>query len=1602
MADFNTKIKIFENKLGVFLKAVEISHESIAEIRSNIITAPRGLQQGGNSESSLIDNTINASAYGFYVQDTALIVANGNKLTGEEGDSIGLYLGGGAEANIKENSMLGFSGGCKVDGAASLSAGNNQVEAIKHGFEFAGNSSGSLEDNKISAENGIYQSGCSSMIGLRNNFSRVKHGVYLLDETKSEMIENILEGDSEDSLGFYCGGVSEAIFSSNILSNFTNGLRADSSANVIAKENKLTCTGDGFAFLGSTESQLETNQVKSLDGIALVYLMESGGQAFKNTLSGLTGIECSATTQLKAEENIIEFKDYGINARDKASLVLVGNSMKGKGTTSAGVFLGGFTQAKLEKNNIQAGRAFFASDNSATSAKENTFEGIEDALILSGASETILENNKILSEEGAGLLLSLEATGSLSENFIEAMGGIKSSGSAELDLNKNEIKTKKYAVHLSGNSLARLKENKLFGDYSLGICFEVGGNASISARGNTVKKFKEMVHSFENASLRLVSNHFEEIYEGMRFEGCAEGDLKENIIHCDNGDCLVFTDRSTGNLLANRIYSPGGVSLFGSSEVKVQENIFEVKDSALRLKGQSQGQVAKSKFLLSGAKSIAVTIGGLSGGVFNSNHIDAPEGAGFFISSEGECDLIKNEITSLNGLEASAMGNVRLKENRFYIKGCAVRMDQQSNLEATDNYIKGTSDTSSGFELTGISRSEITSNTLEELMVGLKLDTSAKVQLQKNNISCIATACEAGGTAEVALSENKIFCKRGISFVFRLEASGSLENNLINAPGVLDLSGSAEVKFRENVLSFRVFGVRGSGQSRGDFYLNKLTGNAENSVGFDLADAAEALITEDIIQNVHTALKTADSSQIKISSGRLDANHVAVSAKSVSQVVVEGCYVSSQDLSATLDDECSGLFMESLFFSPKSIKASGLSHLSFQENTVNVSEWGLVCSDQVTLSVKGNKIKGTGLENSVGIELSGMSEASIEECLVQNFTLNFKIVEEARAGLKANEILDGVIGIKIEDLSEVSAISNKILRNQVGIKYNSLISSLTSRDNEMADNAVNIYDSCLESVDPEIDSQGWSFQKKLRERVIVSSRLFPLKIVYSLYYKIALFIIGAAGLFFLNSRFYVRRGLLLKDWIPGMSDIDLFMLIKKRTPSKEKKFVKFSSGFFRIFKKLFPILGEIHSGTWEELELFMKHGGVRAWEASDRWRPLLHSRSLPKLKEASSRQFRLSCASEILNSLQQMSKNIYWDMEALSSIQVMKATADILKYKMYLEGEKNRFNSRKEVFDAALLNLELSKTLSLLIEKISLAWVDRNPCFIPLEKLFYQLLLLVTPGIISLNKELFLEPVTDYRIIEYPGGRDRLGKMPEWKGLCIRLRSGAEKSVRKIVQENPGLFYIIIENNIKEEDYHKLIESSRKVKKESLLTATKIFLMTEAMYELMASTLHFEIPNNFAFSEIPGGYRIKEFSLYKRFEYELAKSGPSLFINSGSSEMLKEAVVKAAVSYRYSFYNDREMDAPFYILYKLNKPFELLIALEDHIFLSPPLIECMRDYYSEAVNQNENFDSLNDKIGDLSDEEISGFSPREIFFETYEEISDVVKNLLEILANSPL
>lgn len=136
-----------------------------------------------------------------------------------------------------------------------------------------------------------------------------------------------------------------------------------------------------------------------------------------------------------------------------------------------------------------------------------------------------------------------------------------------------------------------------------------------------------------------------------------------------------------------------------------------------------------------------------------------------------------------------------------------------------------------------------------------------------------------------------------------------------------------------------------------------------------------------------------------------------------------------------------------------------------------------------------------------------------------------------------------------------------------------------------------------------------SHKKLLRSLVLLANKIWPLFLLNRFIYKIALwsFLIEARHFPQIISIF-LKGGMLKSDWVPGISDIDLTLIVQEGSDTQELEFLEHFLKRYQSLKSIFPMLGEVEMLDKQSFLRWSKFS-IRGYES--RFWKLLYGESMP-------------------------------------------------------------------------------------------------------------------------------------------------------------------------------------------------------------------------------------------------------------------------------------------------------------------------------------------------------------------------------------------------------
>ncbi len=484
--------------------------------------------------------------------------------------------------------------------------------------------------------------------------------------------------------------------------------------------------------------------------------------------------------------------------------------------------------------------------------------------------------------------------------------------------------------------------------------------------------------------------------------------------------------------------------------------------------------------------------------------------------------------------------------------------------------------------------------------------------------------------------------------------------------------------------------------------------------------------------------------------------------------------------------------------------------------------------------------------------------------------------------------------------------------------------------------------------------------KKYVRNLLIKNKSPLADAFFRLYYYIAVLAAASFLRFFLGFNVYLRRGMLLRDWHPGVSDVDLFAVARKEySPRQEKKIIRAVLAGYGVLKFFFPVIGELHISNSKELRNYLRYGGVRAWEAGYYWKPLLGAPRITGEYRFIRDKFKFDCATEVLNLWQICCGAYFFEKKSgETSVRFLKAVIDILRYTYYLQQENPIpvFSSRSEVVRTYKNNgvNELESLGSDVLEIIERYWSRRRfenrfyervyaEVLIYIDRVFKKHLSLETRRNQG-NEYEFVEKVYDLKYRQEKG----------WREFSEEIFRNASGVILKIILDTPGLFYVVVDDKITYSDAYCTAEFMKRAKMGFLSPHTNIIILTENTYGIMLNCLLMETPFKKFFPDyFKEGSRVFVSRFLKRSVANYRNMRPPAIRSDLIKLFALEAVAELAVSGRVE--KKASLQGGLYKTFFLSNLAALKIFLTENKIITPPLFE---NTFSYLENKNPGKDRL--------------------------------------------
>jgi hypothetical protein len=684
-------------------------------------------------------------------------------------------------------------------------------------------------------------------------------------------------------------------------------------------------------------------------------------------------------------------------------------------------------------------------------------------------------------------------------------------------------------------------------------------------------------------------------------------------------------------------------------------------------------------------------------------------------------------------------------------------------------------------------------------------------------------------------------------------------------------------------------------------------------------------------------------------------------------------------------------------------------------NRLVVKEAGISYSEGASGSIEKNDLK-----CAQGILAGGASYVAIRKNRIIFEETGLIIKDEAAGLIKGNLLIgDGKgTGIEVEGMSDVEIVRNKIARVQYGIVYKDAVSirqmnnkieattiSIDRRNAEDDERKCPCDDDALTRDVEELIALGYmSFEQekkvnKLQTFVLKTRRLPGFRILYKMIYSLAI------KVFLLCMRnineirvLYLRRGLTTGDWIPGSSDVDLFMVIDDLACEKEIALLRVIWGRYSTVKKVFPFLGELQIGTEYETKNYLRYGDARALEMSRRWKPLYGDLIAEESTTVDVEKLRIDFLTEIFNSFRIVG-DVYFNRRQYVNAKelFLKAYTDILKHALCFDlGKTMHFDYRADIL--SYYEAHYPDISGDVIKKIKEIWVTHTVMSDEMYDDAYRSLFAILDARCSVFR---IPEISDYdavfQVIQTGGGKSEDAhneEFEEWKFFFEEIERRTRGQVKLQLIDAPGLLYIIIEETMPvHDDFIAIVTEVRNyIRAKPQSRRTPFMILTPALFQMMIMSLHLETPFNYFKLPAPDGCGIIGTKDEERRYYNHRKEiyhGPSGRLLTA---LIREAVTIISISLRM-FERSVLLSNRHKLIYLYVRILGLQMAVEKGIIVSPfidNVLVAYEEYYPEHRDWICQFRS---KYLDRPISEVNILPSQDVFYDNYPFLQAIMRRL---------
>jgi predicted nucleotidyltransferase len=866
---------------------------------------------------------------------------------------------------------------------------------------------------------------------------------------------------------------------------------------------------------------------------------------------------------------------------------------------------------------------------------------------------------------------------------------------------------------------------------------------------------------------------------------------------------------------------------------------------------------------------------------------------------------------------------------------------------------------------------------------------------------------------------------------YEVNATGKVEGSTLRGEVGIEVSGSSRVNVVGANFEVERLGAGYWEQSGGMIEKSRITGTGTGgATGVDIAGVVELDIKDSEISKVICGVRVDEEARVNISRTKIRNEKDAIEIGAQCTVNVSDSEIMVKQLGIGYRGQSVGRVERCVIEkdgdkdgngSSLGINTSGMAEVAFQDNSIRGIGCGIKCDEDSKANIMGGRIHAV----KTGIDAGGRTKVNVWNCTLESERFGIVCHDESMSLIENNRItaVSSAASCGINILGQAGA---EIRKNDLRQLTYGIVNCSTART-MLEDNKIRARKKYLEKDENILDNEDVLpdvkniLEEKVGNRLIRWLHGFVLRTwqypgirsAYRLLYRLALRVVTAGFAKVRGVRsIYLRRGLASQDWIPGLSDIDLFLVVDDTNAGEEQDLIgRIGDTHFRL-KKIVPFVGEVQIGTERELRNYFTWGDIRAFEAPKTWR-LLYGKPVTGGDYArDANKLRIDAVTEMLN-LYRIFGEVYFD--GVRSCQAkhifVKTFIDILKYRRYAVQDGGEvINGRVQTLDACLAESTDAAERALLetmrrVRRQNAA-LEKPVC----DKAFLYIFDLLETAVRDFNR--LVAPADD--AVEPACASSRAGAVTEtaagdrlarWERFSEELRArDSRRQVRGVIMDDPGLCYIIAEWN--KTDGQCFLETMTSVQSfvrtKNVTRRTACIVLTPEMYQALLFSLHFESP--FHYYKLPRASSGCVVTIRRNEERLASNMSQDDFAAPGRRHiglLAKETVALMSISVRM-FERMVPVNNLHKVVYLYSRILALQLVMEKGRIAEPYLediLACCGEYYPE---QREWLARFADKYLARPAHEINAASPLQVFNENYPFLADILRRLNTALSEDTL